>query len=360
MRFIDIGFQQKFIRKDIDNSIKKVLDHGQYILGPEVVELEDKLASFVGVEHCIGVSSGSDALLIAMMSLGIGPGDEVITSPFTFIAAVEMIVLLGAKPIYVDIDKYSYNLDPQKIESAITSKTRLILPISLFGQCADMDAINLIAKKYDLLVLEDGAQSFGATYKNRKSCGLSTIGCTSFFPSKPLGCYGDGGAIFTNDNNLAKKIRSIRVHGQDKRYCHSMVGLNGRLDTIQAAILQVKFKVFEKEILLRNKVADFYTDELNSACLDIVTPFISSENISVYAQYAILVKNREEIISRLTKYEIPSAIHYPVPVHKQLAYRDKNLKLPVSEHVSKHILCLPMHPYLTKQDQKIIIKNIIN
>ena len=360
MEFVDLKKQQIEIRSEIEFSIKKVLDHGRYILGPEVFELEKTLAEYVGVRHCISVSSGTDALLISMMALGIKRGDEVITTSFTFIAAVEAIKLLGAKPIYVDIEKNTYNLDPNKIEEAITDRTKLILPVSLFGQCVNMDSINKIAKKYLLPVLEDGAQSFGATYKNRKSCGLSTIGCTSFFPSKPLGCYGDGGAIFTNDNNLAKKIRSIRVHGQDKRYCHSMVGLNGRLDTIQAAILQVKFKVFEKEILLRNKVADFYTDELNSACLDIVTPFISSENISVYAQYAILVKNREEIISRLTKYEIPSAIHYPVPVHKQLAYRDKNLKLPVSEHVSKHILCLPMHPYLTKQDQKIIIKNIIN
>jgi len=359
LEFIDLKKQQEKIRSEIDLSIRKVLDHGKYILGPEVFELEKTLAKYVGVSHCISVSSGTDALLISMMALGIKAGDEVITTPFTFIAAVEAIKLLGAKPIYVDIEKNTYNLDPNKIEEAITDRTKLILPVSLFGQCVNMDSINKIAKKYLLPVLEDGAQSFGATYKNRKSCSMSTIGCTSFFPSKPLGCYGDGGAIFTNDDELATKIKSIRVHGQDKRYHHALLGLNGRLDTIQAAILIIKFKIFNNEILLRNKVAAFYTRKLNATNLDVDTPFISKDNTSVYAQYAILVDNRKKVVARLTKNKIPIAIHYPVPAHMQPAYQDIKAKLPVSECVSKKILCLPMHPYLNKCEQDMIV-DIIN
>ena len=360
MEFIDLKKQQTNIRSEIDFSIKKVLDHGKYILGPEVLELEKTLAEYVGVNHCITVSSGTDALLISMMALGIKSGDEVITTPFTFIAAVEAIKLLGAKPVYVDIDDNSYNLSSEKIESSITKKTKLVLPVSLFGQCADMDPINRISKKYNLPVLEDGAQSFGATYKGRKSCSMSTIGCTSFFPSKPLGCYGDGGAIFTNDDELASKMRSIRVHGQTARYHHSYLGLNGRLDTIQAAILLIKFKIFNNEILLRNEVADFYTKELNRTNLGIETPSITNGNVSVYAQYAILVNNREELISVLKKNKIPTVIHYPIPAHMQNEYRDKKLKLPVSEYVAEKILCIPMHPYLQKNEQDLIIKSIVN
>ena len=360
MEFIDLKKQQTNIRSEIDFSIKKVLDHGKYILGPEVFELEKTLAEYVGVNHCITVSSGTDALLISMMALGIKSGDEIITTPFTFIAAVEAIKLLGAKPVYVDIDDNSYNLSSEKIESSITKKTKLVLPVSLFGQCADMDPINRISKKYNLPVLEDGAQSFGATYKGRKSCSMSTIGCTSFFPSKPLGCYGDGGAIFTNDDELASKMRSIRVHGQTARYHHSYLGLNGRLDTIQAAILLIKFKIFNNEILLRNEVADFYTKELNRTNLGIETPSITNGNVSVYAQYAILVNNREELISVLKKNKIPTVIHYPIPAHMQNEYRDKKLKLPVSEYVAEKILCIPMHPYLQKNEQDLIIKSIVN
>ena len=360
MEFIDLKKQQSHIRSEIDFSIKKVLDHGKYILGPEVLELEKTLAEYVGVNHCITVSSGTDALLISMMALGIKSGDEIITTPFTFIAAVEAIKLLGAKPVYVDIDDNSYNISSEKIESSITEKTKLILPVSLFGQCADMDPINRISKKYNLPVLEDGAQSFGATYKGRKSCSMSTIGCTSFFPSKPLGCYGDGGAIFTNDDELASKMRSIRVHGQTARYHHSYLGLNGRLDTIQAAILLIKFKIFNNEILLRNEVADFYTKELNRTNLGIETPSITNGNVSVYAQYAILVNNREELISVLKKNKIPTVIHYPIPAHMQNEYRDKKLKLPVSEYVAEKILCIPMHPYLQKNEQDLIIKSIVN
>ena len=360
MEFVDLKKQQSKIRSDIDYSIKKVLDHGKYILGPEVFELEKRLAEYVGTNHCITVSSGTDALLISMMALGIKSGDEVITTPFTFVAAVEAIKLLGAKPVYVDIDDNSYNISSEKIESSITEKTKLILPVSLFGQCADMDPINRISKKYNLPVLEDGAQSFGATYKGGKSCSMSTIGCTSFFPSKPLGCYGDGGAIFTNDDELASKMRSIRVHGQTIRYHHSSLGLNGRLDTIQAAILLAKFKIFDNEILLRNKVADFYTKELNRANLGIKTPSIINGNVSVYAQYAILVNNREGLITALTKNKIPTAIHYPIPAHMQNEYRDKKSNLPVSEYVAEKILCIPMHPYLQKNEQDLIIKSIVN
>jgi UDP-2-acetamido-2-deoxy-ribo-hexuluronate aminotransferase len=293
------------------------------------------------------------------MALGIKSGDEVITTPFTFIAAVEVIKLLGAQPVYVDIDPNTYNLDVNKLENSITNKTKVILPVSLFGQCADIDSINKIAKKYQLSVLEDGAQSFGATYKNRASCGLSTIGCTSFFPSKPLGCYGDGGAIFTNDDNLAKKMRSIRAHGQGERYNHIMLGLNGRLDTIQAAVLLVKFKIFRKEILLRNKAADYYSIELNKFDQQIVTPFILKDNTSVYAQYAILVNNREEVIFRLQRSGVPTAIHYPMPIHKQVAYLDKKYNLPVSEYVANRILCLPMHPYLDRHDQDTVVQSIV-
>jgi UDP-2-acetamido-2-deoxy-ribo-hexuluronate aminotransferase len=360
MEFIDLKKQQEQIRSKIDLSIKKVLDHGKYILGPEVVELEEKLAQYVGVKHCIAVSSGTDALLISMMALNIKKGDEVITSSFTFISAVEAIKLLGAKPVYVDIEESSYNLSYKNIEKAVTKNTKLIIPISLFGQCADMDSINKIAKKYDVPVLEDGAQSFGASYKNKKSCSLSLIGCTSFFPSKPLGGYGDGGAIFTDNDNLAVRMKSLRAHGQEGRYNHTSVGINGRLDTIQAAILLAKFSIFDKEILLRNDVASYYSKELKNAKVKIQLPFISNSNVSVYAQYALLVSNRDEIISRFKNNNIPHAIHYPVCVHMQPAYMDSQTNLPISEEVSKKVLCIPMHPYLSRHEQDTIIETIID
>ena len=358
MNFVDLKIQQLGIRSKIDNAIKKVLNHGQFILGPEVIILEETLAKYVDVKNCIAVSSGTDALFISMIALGIKKGDEVITTPFSFISTVEVIKLLGAKPIYVDVEKDSYNLDPKKLEQAITNKTKLVLPVSLYGQCVDMDAINSVANKYAIPVLEDGAQSFGATYKKRKSCSLSTVGCTSFFPSKPLGCYGDGGAIFTNDDNLAKIIREIRNHGQDKRYHHCRVGLNSRLDSIQAAILLVKFSVFNKEISLRNNVADYYTEELNNRYPEIITPIISKDNLSVYAQYTILIKNRKEVISKLSKLNIPTAIHYPKPLHMQPAYREENLQLPISEFLADQVLSIPMHPYITKEEQMMVINGI--
>ena len=350
MNFIDLEQQQNRIKKQIDTNIAKVLAHGRYIMGPEVSELEEQMADYVGVKYCIGVSSGTDALLIAMMALGIGPGDEVITTPFTFIATSEMIKLLGAKPVFVDIDPQTYNIDPEKISSAITDNTKLILPVSLYGQCADMDAINTIAKQHNLPVLEDGAQSFGATYKGRKSCNLSTVGCTSFFPSKPLGCYGDGGAIFTNDDVLAKVMREIRVHGQDKRYSHPRLGINGRLDTIQAAVLLAKFEIFPDEVIQRDRVGRQYTASINAMQSTIVAPQIRSNCTTVYAQYSIMVNNREQLIAKLNKMNIPTAVHYPVPLHLQPPFYNNQLNLPVVEDVATKIVSLPMHPYLSTED----------
>ena len=350
MNFIDLEQQQNRIKKQIDTNIAKVLAHGRYIMGPEVSELEEQMADYVGVKYCIGVSSGTDALLIAMMALEIGPGDEVITTPFTFIATSEMIKLLGAKPVFVDIDPQTYNIDPAKISSAITNNTKLILPVSLYGQCADMDAINTIAKQHNLPVLEDGAQSFGATYKGRKSCNLSTVGCTSFFPSKPLGCYGDGGAIFTNDDVLAKVMREIRVHGQDKRYSHPRLGINGRLDTIQAAVLLAKFEIFPDEVMQRDRVGRQYTASINAMQSTIVAPQIRSNCTTVYAQYSIMANNREQLIAKLNKMNIPTAVHYPVPLHLQPPFYNNQLNLPVVEDVATKIVSLPMHPYLSTED----------
>ena len=350
MNFIDLEQQQNRIKKQIDTNITKVLAHGRYIMGPEVSELEEQMADYVGVKYCIGVSSGTDALLIAMMALEIGPGDEVITTPFTFIATSEMIKLLGAKPVFVDIDPQTYNIDPAKISSAITNNTKLILPVSLYGQCADMDAINTIAKQHNLPVLEDGAQSFGATYKGRKSCNLSTVGCTSFFPSKPLGCYGDGGAIFTNDDVLAKVMREIRVHGQDKRYSHPRLGINGRLDTIQAAVLLAKFEIFPDEVIQRDRVGRQYTASINAMQSTIVAPQIRSNCTTVYAQYSIMANNREQLIAKLNKMNIPTVVHYPIPLHLQPPFYNNQLNLPVVEDVATKIVSLPMHPYLSTED----------
>jgi UDP-2-acetamido-2-deoxy-ribo-hexuluronate aminotransferase len=266
MDFIDLKTQYGRIEEQVQNRIQRVFEHGQYILGPEVGELERRLADYVGVRHCLGVSSGTDALLVAMMALEIGPGDEVITTPFTFIATGEMIALIGAKPVFVDIDEKTYNIDPSKMEQAITSKTKAIMPVSLYGQCADMDAINAIAARHGLPVIEDGAQSFGATYKGRRSCGLTTIGCTSFFPSKPLGGYGDSGACFTNDDALAKRMRELHVHGQDRRYHHPYVGINGRMDTLQAAAMLPKLDIFPEEVSLRAAIGENYTRLIRQHC----------------------------------------------------------------------------------------------
>ena len=350
IEFVDLKAQQRKILPELERRMKAVLQHGRYIMGPEIQELEEKLAAYVGVKHCIAVASGTDALLISLMALGVGAGDEVVTTPFTFISTGETIALLGAKPVFVDIDGRTYNLDPSLLEAAITPKTRAILPVSLYGQCADFDAINAVAAKYGIPVIEDACQSFGATYRGRKSCALSSIGCTSFFPSKPLGCYGDGGACFTDDEELATKMRRIRVHGQDRRYHHSILGINGRMDTLQAAVLLAKLEVFADEVETRNRTGARYSELLGDA---VVTPYVEPHNTSVYAQYTVQVDHREAVQGKLQEAGIPTAVHYPIPLHRQPVFEGLNLpegSYPVSESVARRVLSLPMHPYLTEDE----------
>lgn len=350
MDFIDLKAQQARIKDKIDAGIQRVLAHGNYILGPEVAELEEKLAAYTGAKYCITCANGTDALQIAQMALGIGAGDEVITPGFTYIATAETVAVLGAKPVYVDIDPRTYNLDPAKLEAVITPRTKAIIPVSLYGQCADFDAINAIAEKYGIAVIEDAAQSFGATYKGRKSCNLTTIACTSFFPSKPLGCYGDGGAIFTNDEELAKVIRQIARHGQDRRYHHIRVGVNSRLDTLQAAILLPKLEIFDDELAARQQAAATYSSLLSSvgaeSSANLVTPYVESHNTSAWAQYTIQVENRAQLQESLKAAGIPTAVHYPIPLNRQPAVADANVDLPVGDAVAERVMSLPMHPYL--------------
>ncbi len=358
MEFCDLKSQYQRLKSDIDAGIQRVLDHGQYILGPEVAELEEKLAAFTGAKYCTTCANGTDALQIAQMALGIGRGDEVVTPGFTYIATAETVALLGAKPIYVDIDPRTYNLDPKLLEAAITPRTKAIIPVSLYGQCADFDAINAIAAKHGIPVIEDAAQSFGATYKGRKSCNLSTIACASFFPSKPLGAYGDGGAIFTNDDELAKVIRQIARHGQDRRYHHIRLGVNSRLDTLQAAIMLPKLAVFEDEITLRHQVAARYASIFASDELQfehpIVIPYIEPYNTSVYAQYTLRVKDRAAVQEKLKAAGIPTAVHYPIPLNKQPAVADVTARLPRGDEAAEQVISLPMGPYLTETDQRHI------
>ena len=349
MQFIDLNIQQARIKDKINLAIQRVLSHGKYILGPEVAELEEKLAAYVGAKYCISVANGTDALQIAQMAFGIGTGDEVITPGFTYIATAETVALLGAKPTYVDVCPRTYNLDPQKLEAAITRKTKAIIPVSLYGQCADVDAINTIASKYNIPVIEDAAQSFGATYKGKYSCNLTTIACTSFFPSKPLGCYGDGGAIFTNDDQLAIVIRQIARHGQDRRYHHIRVGVNSRLDTLQAAILLVKLEIFAEEIQLRKQVAKRYDFMLNQLGIT-TTPYIETYNTSAYAQYTIQVEKRELVQTQLKAAGIPTAVHYPIPLNKQPAVADNSVKLSIGDAIAEKVISLPMHPYMSEMD----------
>jgi UDP-2-acetamido-2-deoxy-ribo-hexuluronate aminotransferase len=359
MEFIDLKSQYQLLKKDIDAGIQRVLDHGQYILGPEVAELEEKLSAYTGSKHCITVANGTDALQIAQMALGIGLGDEVITPGFTYIATAETVALLRAKPVYVDIDPRTYNLDPALLEAAITPRTKAIVPVSLYGQCADFDAINAIASKHGIPVIEDAAQSFGATYKGRKSCNLTTIACASFFPSKPLGCYGDGGAIFTNDDELANVMRQIARHGQDRRYHHIRVGVNSRLDTLQAAILLPKLAVLDEELAQRQRVADNYnalikaviSSESWQAIPSIQTPFLEPHNTSAWAQYTIQVSNREALQAQLQQAGIPTAVHYPIPLNKQPAVADASVKLPVGDAVAQRAMSLPMYPRMDIVDQ---------
>lgn len=357
MQFIDLKSRHKLIGDKINARIQKVMDHGQFILGPEVSELEGKLAQYTGSKHCITVSSGTDSLLIALMALGVGAGDEVITVPYTWISTAEVISLVGAKPVFVDIRPDTWNMEETLLEAAITEKTKAIIPVSIYGQCPDMDEINAIAHKHNLPVIEDAAQSFGAVYKNKKSCNLSTIGSTSFFPSKPFGSYGDGGALFTNNDELAEKFRWIRVHGQKRKYHHPILGINGRMDTIQAAILLEILEVFPVEVKKRNRLGQTYSELL--ANLDgLKTPCIGKFNTSVYAQYTILSEQRDNIQKSLKENNIPSVPYYSVPLHLQPVFDNlghKDGDFPITEKVANHCLSLPMSPYLGKQDQKSVI-----
>jgi UDP-2-acetamido-2-deoxy-ribo-hexuluronate aminotransferase len=357
MQFIDLKSRHQLIGDRINARIQKVMEHGQFILGPEVREVEEKLAQYTGSKHCVTVSSGTDSLLIALMALGIGAGDEVITVPYTWISTAEVIALLGAKPVFVDIRPDTWNMDETLLEAAITDKTKAIMPVSIYGQCPDMDAINEVAKKYNLPVIEDAAQSFGATCKGKKSCNLSTIGSTSFFPSKPLGCYGDGGALFTNDDELAEKFRWIRVHGQERKHHHPILGINGRMDTIQAAILLEILKVFPDEVQKRENLGQTYSEGL--AHLEgLEYPIIGEHNTSVYAQYTILAEQREEIQNSLKDRDIPSVSYYSVPLHLQPVFEKLAHQVgdfPVAEKVANQCLSLPMSPYITKEDQAKVI-----
>jgi UDP-2-acetamido-2-deoxy-ribo-hexuluronate aminotransferase len=348
MEFIDLHTQLARIRPQIDEAIGRVLAHGHYILGPEVVELEEQLARYTGAKHCISCANGTDALQIAQMALGIGPGDEVITPGFTYIATAETVALLGARPVYVDVDPRTYNLDASLLEAAITTKTKAIIPVSLYGQCADYDGINEVATRHGIPVIEDAAQSFGATYKGRKSCNLTTIACASFFPTKPLGCYGDGGAIFTSDDELAKVMRQIARHGQDRRYHHVRVGVNSRLDTLQAAILLPKLAILDEELILRRKVADLYQLELHAVGVT-ATPFVAATCRSAWAQYTIKVPNRAQVQEALKAAGIPTAVHYPMPLNKQPAVADLNCSLPVGDAAAAEVMSLPMGPYVTPE-----------
>ena len=366
MNFIDLKTQYQRLRTPINARIQAVLEHGQYVLGAENLELEQRLARYVGVKHCIGAASGTDTLLIALLALGIGAGDEVITSPFTFIATAEMIALAGATPVFVDIDPLTYNIDPRLIEAAITPRTRAILPVSLYGQCADFAAINAVADAARLPVIEDAAQSFGALYRGRRSGGLSLIGSTSFFPSKPLGCYGDGGALFTDDDALAQRMREIRVHGQDRRYHHARLGINGRLDTLQAAVLLAKLDVFDDEVAARARIGARYAELLQRAfghfsdpARRVHAPHLAAGCTSVYAQYTVEVADRPRVEAAMQARGIPTAVHYPLPLHLQPVFAGARLPaagLPVSERAAQRVISLPMHPYLTEEQQVRVVQ----
>ena len=359
--FANLQLQYQKYKKDIDKRIENVLLSSRYIMGSEIPELEEKLSEFTESENCLLCGSGTDALILALKSIGIKPGDEVITTPFTFIATAEIISFLGAVPVFVDIDESTYNINVNLIEEKITDKTRAIIPVSLYGQPSDMDEINLLAEKNGLIVIEDAAQSFGATYKEKKSCNLSEIGCTSFFPAKPLGCYGDGGAVFTGNKELAEKIKSLRVHGQTKRYHHKYIGFNGRMDTIQAAVLLAKLPFYDEEIRLRQNVAEQYISKISSKSKDIILPFVKPDRTTVWAQFSIRVNSRDLLQESLKKAGIPTAIHYPKPLHLQEAFKNLGYEkgdFPVAERVSETILSLPMNPFLTENEIDYIAEHL--
>jgi UDP-2-acetamido-2-deoxy-ribo-hexuluronate aminotransferase len=359
MQFIDLKTQYGALRDSIHARMQAVLDHGQYIMGPEVQELEEALARYTGARHCITTASGTEALLMSLMALGIKPGDEVITTPFTFIATAEVIALLGATPVFADVQYDTCNIEPARIRERITSRTKAIMPVSLYGQCVDMDEINAIAAEYGLPVIEDAAQSFGADYKGRKSANLSTIGCTSFFPSKPLGCYGDGGAAFTNDDALAQALREIRVHGQSRRYHHPRIGVGGRMDTLQCAVVLSKLERFEWEVEQRRRIGDRYRQGLEQLPGGARTAALRPDRSSVWAQFTVMAPQRDKVVARLKEQGIPTAIHYPVPIHQQPAYaqfaRDA---VPVSERLANEVFSLPMYPDLDDVTQDKIINAV--
>lgn len=357
--FIDLKSQYSDLKVAIDSRIQDVLDHGQYILGPEVKELEESLAKFTGAKHCITVASGTEALLISLLALDLKPGDEVITTPFTFIATAEVIVLLGAKPVFVDIEPDTCNIDVNQLEAKITAKTRAIMPVSLYGQVANMNEINEIARKNGAIpVIEDAAQSFGSEYQGKKSCNLSTIGCTSFFPSKPLGCYGDGGAIFTNSDDIAQACREIRVHGQSKRYVHTRIGVGGRMDTLQCGVLLAKLEKFDWEIEQRIMLGGIYNKALDEHGIHRVQQ--RSDRTSIYAQYTVFVENRDAVQEKLKSKGIPTAVHYPVPLNEQPAYEALCCPdcTPAAKEVSKKVMSLPMSPYLTEPQISEIVSEL--
>jgi UDP-2-acetamido-2-deoxy-ribo-hexuluronate aminotransferase len=357
--FVDLKAQYQALKPQIQERINRVLEHGQYIMGPEVAELEQELSAYTGAKHCITVASGTEALLISLMALGIKPGDEVITTPFTFVATAEMIVLLGANPVFVDIEPDTCNIDTRLIEAAITPKTRAIMPVSLYGQPADMDEINAIAARHgNIPVIEDAAQSFGATYQGKRSCNLSTIGCTSFFPSKPLGCYGDGGAIFTNDDAIAQACREIRVHGQSKRYVHTRIGVGGRMDTLQCSILLAKLERFEWEVAQRIEIGQRYNELMDEAGIQRVQQ--RPDRTSVFAQYTVFTPDREALQKHLNGAGIPTAVHYPVTLNEQPAYKHLCCSdcTPVASNIAKNVISLPMYPDLDRQTQEQIASHL--
>lgn len=360
MQFIDIKKQYRLYKDSIDRAIQEVLDQGTFIMGPQVKAIEAQLADYVGMKHCITVSSGTDSLMIALMALGIGPGDEVITVPFTWISSAEVIPLVGAKIVFVDIEESTYNIDISKLEEAITPRTKAIIPVSLFGQMPDYEAINAIAEKYGITVIEDGAQSFGATQWGKRSCGVTKISSTSFFPAKPFGCYGDGGAIFTSDDHLASVMSAIRTHGGEKRYHHTHLGLNGRFDTIQAAILLAKFPFFEQEVEARKIIGGRYTELLGDCC---ITPKIQDGNTHVYAQYTIRVPERDQLAKELETLGIPTGVYYPKCLHEQPVFESLGYQkgdFPVSERMADEVISLPMHPWLGPEEQDVIVDAVKN
>lgn len=363
IEFVDLKAQYADIKIAVDARIQRVLDHGQFIMGPEVRELETRLEAYTGSRHCITVASGTEALLVALMALDLKPGDEVITTPFTFVATAEVIVLLGATPVFVDVQPDTCNIDAALIEAAITPKTKAIMPVCLYGQVADMDEINAIAARHgNIAVIEDAAQSFGATYKGRKSCNLSTIGCTSFFPSKPLGCYGDGGAIFTNDDALALAMREIRVHGQERRYYHTRIGLGGRMDTLQCAVVLAKLDKLNWEIEQRIAAGERYRQLLDGVP-SVQQLAVRADRDCVWGQFTVQVANREVVLEKLKDAGVPTAVHYPIPLHHQPAYHGRFRaagSLGHSESVAKRVFSLPMHPYLDTETQRRIVQPLAN